>query len=133
MSSTGRVGWSGTSGARSFSTRRPSRVRTRAMLAFSSQSGTCSTSPRKDAPTGTSSWSTHEGGRMATTDHKIGTRDEWQVARDDLAKLEAEHAELGRKAAEKRRELPWVPVDKEYEFDTEDGKKSLLELFEGRS
>jgi predicted dithiol-disulfide oxidoreductase (DUF899 family) len=66
-------------------------------------------------------------------DHTTGTREEWQAARDDLAKLEAEHAELGRKVTEKRRQLPWVPVEKEYEFDTEDGKKTLPELFEGRS
>src|SRR4029450_6992849 len=37
------------------------------------------------------------------------------------------------KGPEKRRQLPWVPVEKEYEFDTEDGKKTLAELFEGRS
>src|SRR3954465_5383431 len=66
-------------------------------------------------------------------DHKTGTREEWQAARDELAKLEAEHAELGQKVTEQRRELPWVPVEKEYEFDTEDGKKTLAELFEGRS
>jgi predicted dithiol-disulfide oxidoreductase (DUF899 family) len=66
-------------------------------------------------------------------EQQIGTREEWQAARDDLAKLEAEHAELGRKVTEKRRQLPWVPVEKEYEFDTEDGKKTLPELFEGRS
>jgi len=58
---------------------------------------------------------------------------EWQAARDELAKLEAEHAELGRRATEKRRELPWVPMEKEYEFDTEDGRKTLAELFDGRS
>src|SRR5919205_2767559 len=67
------------------------------------------------------------------TEHKVGTREEWQAARDELAQLEAEHAELGRKAAEKRRELPWVPVEKEYTFDTADGKKTLAELFDGRS
>src|SRR5215210_444835 len=67
------------------------------------------------------------------TEHHLGTRDEWQAARDELAKLEAEHAELGRKVTEKRRELPWVPVEKEYEFDTEDGKRTLAELFDGRS
>jgi predicted dithiol-disulfide oxidoreductase (DUF899 family) len=67
------------------------------------------------------------------TEHKVGTRDDWEAARDELAKLEAEHAELGRKVTEKRRELPWVPVEKEYEFDTEDGKKTLVELFDGRS
>ena len=66
-------------------------------------------------------------------DRKIGTREEWQAARDELTKLEAEHAELGRKAAEKRRELPWVPVEKEYAFATEEGKKTLGELFDGRS
>jgi predicted dithiol-disulfide oxidoreductase (DUF899 family) len=67
------------------------------------------------------------------TGHMTGTREEWQAARDELARLEAEHAELGRKAAEKRRELPWVAVQKEYEFDTQDGKKTLAELFDGRS
>src|SRR5918992_3604737 len=67
------------------------------------------------------------------TEHTVGTREEWQAARDELAGLGAEHAELGRKATEKRRELPWVPVEKEYEFDTEDGKKTLAELFDGRS
>ena len=67
------------------------------------------------------------------TAHKVGTREDWQAARAELAKLEAEHAELGRKAAEKRRELPWVAVEKEYVLDTQDGKKTLAELFDGRS
>src|SRR3954466_13532755 len=66
-------------------------------------------------------------------EHKIGTHEEWQAAREELAKLEAEHAELGRKVIEQRRGLPWVPVEKEYEFDTEDGTKTLAELFDGRS
>jgi predicted dithiol-disulfide oxidoreductase (DUF899 family) len=64
---------------------------------------------------------------------QIGTREEWQAARDELAQLEAEYAELGQKVTEQRRRLPWVPVEKEYEFDTEDGKKTLAELFDGRS
>ncbi|HLJ03254.1 MAG TPA: DUF899 family protein [Solirubrobacteraceae bacterium] len=64
---------------------------------------------------------------------QIGTREEWKAARDELAALEAEHAELGRKVTEQRRRLPWVPVEKEYEFDTEEGKKTLAELFDGRS
>jgi predicted dithiol-disulfide oxidoreductase (DUF899 family) len=67
------------------------------------------------------------------SEHVIGTRDEWQVARDELSKLEAEYAELGRKVTEQRRRLPWVAVQKEYVFDTEDGKRSLAELFDGRS
>jgi predicted dithiol-disulfide oxidoreductase (DUF899 family) len=66
-------------------------------------------------------------------EHTIGTREEWQAARDELARLEAEHAELTQKVTEQRRRLPWVPVEKEYEFDTQDGKKTLAELFDGRS
>jgi predicted dithiol-disulfide oxidoreductase (DUF899 family) len=66
-------------------------------------------------------------------DFQTGTREEWQAAREELAKLEAEHAELTRKVTEQRRRLPWVRVEKDYEFDTEDGKKSLAELFDGRS
>jgi predicted dithiol-disulfide oxidoreductase (DUF899 family) len=66
-------------------------------------------------------------------EHTIGTREEWQKARDELAKLEAEHAELTEKVTEQRRQLPWVPVEKEYVFDTQEGKKTLAELFDGRS
>ena len=65
--------------------------------------------------------------------HKTATREEWQAARDELAKLESEYAQLGQKVTEQRRALPWVPVEKEYVFDTEEGKKTLGELFEGRS
>jgi predicted dithiol-disulfide oxidoreductase (DUF899 family) len=66
-------------------------------------------------------------------EHKTGTREEWEAARAELAKLEAEQAERNQEITKKRRELPWVPVEKEYEFDTEDGKKTLAELFNGRS
>src|SRR3954452_10343368 len=66
-------------------------------------------------------------------ENTIGTREEWQTARDELRKLEAEHADLGRKVTEQRGRLPWVQVEKEYTFDTEDGKKTLAELFDGRS
>ena len=66
-------------------------------------------------------------------EHKIGTREEWQVARDELAKLEAEQAERNDEITRTRRDLPWVRVEKEYEFDTEDGTKTLAELFDGRS
>ncbi|HEX3508148.1 MAG TPA: DUF899 family protein, partial [Candidatus Dormibacteraeota bacterium] len=65
--------------------------------------------------------------------HQIGTREEWQVARDELAKLEAEHAKQNDEITKKRHELPWVPVEKDYEFDTDDGKKKLSDLFDGRS
>jgi predicted dithiol-disulfide oxidoreductase (DUF899 family) len=67
------------------------------------------------------------------TNHKIGTREQWQAARE---KLLAEEKELTRRSdelARKRRELPWVPVEKDYSFETEAGTKSLAELFDGRS
>src|SRR5512133_3457640 len=66
-------------------------------------------------------------------EHKIGTQEDWQAARDELAKLEAAQAERNEEIKRKRLELPWVAVEKEYEFDTEEGKKTLAELFEGRS
>ena len=66
-------------------------------------------------------------------EHTIGTREEWQAARDELAKLEADQAKRNEEVKQKRLALPWVPVEKEYEFDTEDGKKTLAELFDGRS
>jgi predicted dithiol-disulfide oxidoreductase (DUF899 family) len=66
-------------------------------------------------------------------EQKVATREEWQAARAELAKLEAQHAELGAKVTEQRRALPWVRVEKDYELDTEDGKKTLAELFDGRS
>ena len=64
---------------------------------------------------------------------KIGTRAEWQAAREELAKLEADLAKLNEEAKSKRLALPWVKVEKEYVFDTEDRKKTLAELFDGRS
>src|SRR3954449_707423 len=67
------------------------------------------------------------------SEHKVGSREEWQAARDELAKLEAQQAERNEEIKSKRRQLPWVPVEKEYEFDTEDGTKTLAELFDGRS
>src|ERR1700674_4930036 len=66
-------------------------------------------------------------------EHKIGSREECQAARDELAKLEAEHTKRNEEITRTRRDLPWVRVEKAYEFDTEDGKKTLAELFDGRS
>jgi predicted dithiol-disulfide oxidoreductase (DUF899 family) len=66
-------------------------------------------------------------------DHKIGTRKEWLTAREALIVREKEHTRLGDEIARQRRELPWVPVEKEYRFDTDDGSRTLAELFDGRS
>jgi predicted dithiol-disulfide oxidoreductase (DUF899 family) len=67
------------------------------------------------------------------TENRIGTREEWTAAREELLAREKEHTGLGDELARMRRELPWVPVEKDYRFDTDDGEKSLAELFDGRS
>ena len=67
------------------------------------------------------------------TEHRIGTQEEWQAERDELLKEEKELTRRNDELARKRRELPWVPVEKEYRFATEGGTKSLAELFDGRS
>jgi predicted dithiol-disulfide oxidoreductase (DUF899 family) len=67
------------------------------------------------------------------TNHKIGTREEWLAARKALLAREKEHTRRGDELARERRELPWVRVDKEYAFDTDDGTKTLPELFDGHS
>jgi predicted dithiol-disulfide oxidoreductase (DUF899 family) len=67
------------------------------------------------------------------TDHRIGTREDWDAAREKLLVREKEHTSLGDELAQERRELPWVPVDKEYRFETEEGEKELAQLFESRS
>src|SRR5215218_8399015 len=67
------------------------------------------------------------------TDHKLGTREEWRAARKERLAREKEHTRRGDELARERRELPWVPVEKEYAFDTEDGTKTLAELFDGHA
>jgi predicted dithiol-disulfide oxidoreductase (DUF899 family) len=67
------------------------------------------------------------------TDHRIGTDEEWLAAREQLLVREKEHTRLGDELAQQRRELPWIPVGKDYRFDTDDGEQTLAELFHGRS
>jgi predicted dithiol-disulfide oxidoreductase (DUF899 family) len=67
------------------------------------------------------------------TDHKVVGRTEWQAARDELLQREKAHTRMGDELARQRRELPWVQVDKPYRFDTDDGTRTLAELFDGRS
>ena len=62
-----------------------------------------------------------------------GTREEWLAARLELLKAEKEHTRRGDELARQRRELPWVRVDKEYTFDTDEGSASLQDLFRGNS
>jgi predicted dithiol-disulfide oxidoreductase (DUF899 family) len=66
------------------------------------------------------------------TDHTTGTRAQWLAARQALLTREKEHTRLGDELARQRRELPWVRVEKEYRFDTDDGPRTLAELFDGR-
>jgi predicted dithiol-disulfide oxidoreductase (DUF899 family) len=66
-------------------------------------------------------------------DHKIARREEWLAAREKLLEREKEHTRLGDELASERRELPWVRVEKGYLFDTDEGTRTLRELFDGRS
>jgi predicted dithiol-disulfide oxidoreductase (DUF899 family) len=67
------------------------------------------------------------------TQHRIGTREEWRAAWLELLQAEKELTRRGDEVSKQRRELPWVPIDKEYQFDTDDGSASLRDLFRGRS
>src|SRR6476661_5720023 len=64
---------------------------------------------------------------------RIGTPEAWQGARDELLAEEKELTPRGDELTAKRRQLPWVAVEKDYEFETEDGTKSLADLFDGHS
>jgi len=67
------------------------------------------------------------------TKHMIGTRKEWLLARLELLEAEKELTRRSDELAKRRQELPWVRIDKEYRFETDEGSASLAELFRGRS
>src|SRR5437763_13216835 len=67
------------------------------------------------------------------SEYPIRTQEEWQSQRDELLEAEKELTRRADELARKRRELPWVPVEKEYTFDTEYGPRTLPELFDGSS
>ena len=67
------------------------------------------------------------------TTHVIGTREEWLAARLELLNAEKALTRRSDELAQQRQALPWVRVDKDYIFETDDGKASLAELFQGRS
>ena len=67
------------------------------------------------------------------TEHRTGTREEWLAARRRLLDAEKELTRRGDELARQRQELPWVRIDKDYTFDTDEGSASLAELFRGRT
>jgi predicted dithiol-disulfide oxidoreductase (DUF899 family) len=67
------------------------------------------------------------------TKRRIGTQKDWEAAREKLLNDEKELTRRGDELARRRRELPWVLVDKDYIFETEHGVRSLSDLFDGRS
>jgi len=67
------------------------------------------------------------------TDHTTGTREQWLAARVDLLEAEKDLTRRSDEIARRRQALPWVPVDRDYEFETADGPASLADLFGGRS
>jgi predicted dithiol-disulfide oxidoreductase (DUF899 family) len=66
-------------------------------------------------------------------EHKVGTQEEFDAAREQLLVEEKKLTHRGDELTKQRQELPWVPVEKEYSFETAHGTKSLAELFDGRS
>jgi predicted dithiol-disulfide oxidoreductase (DUF899 family) len=84
----------------------------------------------KDLETGTRATAKEPN---AMTEHEVGTREEWLAARVDLLQREKELTRQSDELARQRRELPWVRIDKDYLFDTEDGEATLADLFRGRS
>ena len=77
-------------------------------------------------------WSGPQEGSSMTS-HRIATREEWAAARNELLAREKEHTRLGDELARRRRDLPWVPVEKDYRFETDDGPRALADLFDGRT
>ncbi len=69
----------------------------------------------------------------AMTKHMTGTREEWLAARLELLEAEKELTRRSDELARRRQELPWVRIDKEYRFETDEGSASLADLFRGRS
>jgi predicted dithiol-disulfide oxidoreductase (DUF899 family) len=67
------------------------------------------------------------------TAHMTGTRKEWLAARRELLEAEKELTRRSDELARQRQELPWVRIDKEYRFETDEGSASLADLFRGRS
>src|SRR5438477_9498012 len=89
-------------------------------------------------------WISHRNGNMSTNQtksestnhqakHKVASREEWVAARLRLLKEEKELTRRSDELAQRRQELPWVRIDKEYRFETDEGKASLADLFRGRS
>jgi predicted dithiol-disulfide oxidoreductase (DUF899 family) len=70
---------------------------------------------------------------MTLTKHKTGTRQQWLAARLELLKAEKELTRRSDEVAAQRQALPWVRIEKEYRFDTDEGSASLAQLFRGRS
>src|SRR2546429_4821906 len=71
--------------------------------------------------------------RRAMTKHMTGTHEEWLAARVELLKEEKELTRRSDELARRRQELPWVRIDKDYRFETDEGSASLADLFKGRS
>jgi predicted dithiol-disulfide oxidoreductase (DUF899 family) len=67
------------------------------------------------------------------TERRIGTREDWLAERRELLDAEKEHMRRGDELARRRQSLPWLPIEKEYVFESDDGEKTLADLFDARS
>src|SRR5207244_3311131 len=89
----------------------------------------CSPSPYRPNPESIPDTEKENAMTNAMTDHRTGTREEWLSARLELLDAEKELTRRGDELARLRQELPWVPIDKEYVFETDEGTASLADLF----
>ena len=71
--------------------------------------------------------------KTSATIHKVSSREEWLAARIELLEAEKDLTRRSDELARRRQELPWVRVDKEYRFETDEGSATLADLFQGRS
>src|SRR5205823_8451201 len=99
---------------------------------ISAPSGTSSTCCRKGRQAGAPNSTTAEA-RFPMTKHMTGTRQEWLAARLELLEAEKELTRRSDELARQRQALPWVQIDKEYRFETDEGSAALADLFRGRS
>src|SRR5882757_10454259 len=83
--------------------------------------------------TGAKTIASRRCGEISMTKHVTGTREEWLKARLELLSAEKELTRRGDELAQRRQELPWVPINKEYQLQTDEGTVSLADLFRGRS
>src|SRR3954447_7930516 len=125
--------WTAWSGARRRSSRTRCRNCWRPAGALAWPSSSSARTPRWSKPSRSRRERAIRTMETTMTTHKLASREAWRAARAALLEREKEHTRIGDQLAQQRRELPWIPIEKQYVLQTAGGPKTLAELFEGRS